>query len=271
MFRCVLFSVFILGIASAIPAIQTNDVNEEHFPTVHNDDQIISDITDGELDKHIENELWCPICEFLVREGEDFLSKNSTETEATNFLNKACHHLPKQKQDQCEEFVKDNYIKLFKYIIDKESAPVVCSQLHFCENDINEIDECAFCRFTAHKIENFMHGNRTLMDIINFGENFCEKHNTGNERYCEIMVPVYYSEIIQKLVDRHNFVDTCENMHFCSAETHSGLEHLAMDDNEEHHDDEEHHNDTEHQDDEEHHDDTEHHNDTEHQDDEEHH
>lgn len=248
-----LLALLVVGFAAAVPAIQTNNNVDEPIVHIENHD-VIDDITNGKIKSNIDNSLWCPICEYLVREGEDFITKNSTEEEATNFLKNACHHLPKEKQDSCEQFIENNYDNLFQHIIAKESAPVVCSQLHVCKDIENaEIDECTFCKYAAHRVENFMHSNRTLLDIIEYGENFCQNIGHPYDTHCVNIMPIYYSEIVGKLIDRNNFADACSTMHFCDMD-HTAMEHLDMDDhhdehNDEHHDDR---NDEEEEDDEHH-------------------
>jgi len=239
MLKLIFFTAIVIGCASALPTIHHNEIPDEI------NDNIIYDITNGEQMTHmknsIDNSLWCPICEFLVREGEDYLTKNSTEDEATNFLKNACHHLPKQKQEQCEDFVTNNYDKLITHIIDKESAPVVCSQLHFCNNmDVSIIDECSFCKYAAHRVEIFLNESRNMKDIKQFGEKFCDKIGHPYDDHCANIMPIYYSEIIGKLIEGSSFIETCDTMHFCH-DGHSPEDHLLMDEQNEHHDDNEHH------------------------------
>lgn len=254
MLRLTFIAIFALGFAAAVPAIQTEIVTGPVKATE-------ADI--HKISKDINNSIWCPICEYLVREGEDYLTKNSTEDEATHFLKNACHHLPKSKQEQCEDFVSDNYDKLFHHIIDKEAPPVVCSQLHICkEMEHNDVDECTFCKYAAHRIEKFLHNNNTLLNIIEYGENFCNNVSHMYDSHCMNVIPIYYSEIVAKLVDRTSFIDVCEATHFCDN-SHTASEHIEMDnENEEPTHDDDHHDDDHHDDD--HHDDD--HNDDKHHD-----
>jgi hypothetical protein len=236
-----IFAIF-CGIVAAVPAMVPSDdaVSDIHA-------QITKDMQ--EMHPHIENSLWCPICEYLVREGEDYITKNTTEEHATKFLENACHHLPKEKQDGCEKFVKDNYHNLIEHITSEESAPVACSQLHFCSQiEKQEENECNFCKYAAHRIEVFLHQNNTLQNIIEFGNNFCENIAEPHKTVCANIVPVYYHDIVGKLVDHYNFVDICETMHFCTGHTED-LEMPNVDTyNDDHHVDE--HHDDEHHDEE---------------------
>jgi len=204
--RLIICLTLICGLVAAVPSM----------PIMIPEDSTVIEHTN---DSEINNTLWCPICEFLVREGEDFITKNTSVEHASAFLSNACHHLPKEKQDECETFVKDNYNKLVELIISKESPPIVCSQLHVCnETEYTEHDECNFCKFIAHRIEVFLHKNNTLTNIIEYGEKLCGTLAKKHQEHCNNIIVIYYHEIVGKLVDRHNFVDTCESMHFC----HSG-------------------------------------------------
>lgn len=159
--------------------------------------------------------IYCAICEFLINHGEEYITKNTTEQDAINFLEHVCSRLPKSYQDECDEFVQDNYSKLIEFIIEKESAQTVCTQLHFCDEVDHKISECDFCKYASHRIENFLSNNNTLTDIIEFGTMFCKNYPTKYKGLCNNVVPYYYSQIVGKLIEQNNFVDVCNSLALC--------------------------------------------------------
>jgi len=165
----------------------------------------------------VNNSIYCPICEFLVDQGENFISKNTSEEDAVHFLDNLCDRLPKSKQEMCDGFVNANFHKLIEFIIDKENSHKVCTQLHFCEefSANNEVSECDFCRYSVYKIENFLHHNNTLNDIIEFGEMFCQDVKLKYVKPCNYIIPFYYSQIVSKLIEQNNFANTCQSLHLC--------------------------------------------------------
>jgi len=161
------------------------------------------------------NTFYCAICEFLVNQGEEFITSNTTEEDAVGFLDTVCHRMPKRKQLDCNIFIKENYTKLIKFIVGKESAVSVCSKMKFCESHKLEINECSFCKYATHRIDRFLSHNNTLTDIIEYGEMFC---NNLHDRYvyqCTYVISMYYSQIVAKLVDHHSFVDVCDALNLC--------------------------------------------------------
>ena len=170
-----------------------------------------------DIQKDVNHTIYCPICEFIVNQGEAYISKNTSEQEAIKFLDHLCEELPTSKQNKCEEFVSHNFEQLYEFIIDKESAQLVCSQLHICDAiDVQKsVSECDFCRYAVHKVETFLHFNNTLNDIIEYGEMFCRGVRPRYKKQCDYVIPFYYSQIVAKLVDHHNFVNACESLHLC--------------------------------------------------------
>jgi len=210
-----------------IVAILALPINVDHHhhktyntpPKVKNPTQVtISKNTNdpkiGYSDKY-NSTFYCAMCEFMINQGEEFITKNTSNDDAVHFMEHLCARLPKSKFEECEDFVKDNYDKLIDFIVEKESAQSVCTQLHFCEEYDHQISECDFCKYASHRIERFLSNNNTITNIIEFGNFFCENYPKKYLHTCNNVIPYYYSSIIAKIVDQFDFVETCKSIGVC--------------------------------------------------------
>jgi len=159
--------------------------------------------------------MYCSICEFLINQGEEYITKNTSETDAFQFLEHLCHKLPKSKHQDCDQFVEENYEKLIDFIVEKESAQLICSQLHFCDDYEYHISECEFCKYVSHRIEFFLSKNNTLNDIIDYGQLFCNSYKKKYGKLCSNFLSIYYSQIIAKIIDQYNFSEICSSIAIC--------------------------------------------------------
>lgn len=168
------------------------------------------------INTKFESSIYCPICEFLINQGEEFINKYTHEEEANAYLDLACHHLPKKQQNKCENFLSENYNKIIEFINNKETAQKACNEIHACESFNNEIDECYFCKYATHQIEYFLKMNNTLSDIIMFGDSFCNSVKLKFAKQCEYVIPIYYPQIVGKIIENHNFISVCESLKLCN-------------------------------------------------------
>lgn len=158
---------------------------------------------------------YCSICEFLINHGEEYITKSTSEIDAINFLEHICTLLPKSMLEECDEFIRDNYLKLKEFIIEKESAHSVCTQLYFCKEYEHNVNDCDFCKYATLRIERFLSNNVTLSEIIGYGNIFCNNYPQKYVQVCNNFIPFYYSQVIGKLVDQQNFVEVCNNLAIC--------------------------------------------------------
>ncbi len=163
--------------------------------------------------------MYCAICEFLINQGEEFITKRTTESDAIHFLDHICMRLPKANHDDCEIFIYQHYEKIIDLIAEKESPHTVCTQLHFCKDYDHKVSNCDFCKYASHRIERFLSRNNTLNDIIDFGNMFCESYHSRYENVCKNTIPFYYSSIVAKLIDNYNFGTVCEAVGVCHSQT----------------------------------------------------
>jgi len=158
---------------------------------------------------------YCAVCEFLINQGDEFLSHYSSDNDAIHFMENLCDRLPKSKQMECDEFVRENYHLIIEMVLSKETPHHICSKLHFCEDYDHQISDCDFCRYATHRIERYLSMNNTLTDIVGFGNTFCNTYRSKYIRVCNNVIPYYYSHIIGKLIDQYSFTEVCKSISLC--------------------------------------------------------
>jgi len=159
---------------------------------------------------------YCAICEFLINQGEEFITKTTNENDAVHFMEHICLRLPKSKHHDCDDFVRENKDKLIEFIVEKESAHSVCTELHFCAKYDHYLTECDFCKYAFHRTERFLSHNNTLTSIIDFGNTFCINYPKRYSQLCNDFIPYYYTHLVARVIDQYDFVSACNNLGLCT-------------------------------------------------------
>jgi len=191
--------LLIIGATSSIPI---------HFPSISR--PIISNQKKIEIPNDD-----CGICNYVVAHSEEYIFNQTTEKSAIYTMKKACETLPRKRQNQCLNMIKENSKSLIRMMSKKEHSSIICSEMHICSIPHNNITDCNFCKYASIRIDGFLNRNHTLYDLINFAENFCEDVSEDYYESCSTLMNSYYFEIIEKLMDRNNPIDACEAVKLC--------------------------------------------------------
>jgi len=191
----------------------------------------------SEIDSTVKNSILCPICEYIIHEGEEFITKNTTKEEAIKFLDDVCGRLKKDKQGVCVSFVEANYDKIVNFIIEKASPELICQELHICENyDLNnEVSDCEYCNFQVNHINSLITNNTGLHGLKKYKENMCENIPKKYYHHCQAFSLLHFNEIVNNFIDDidHEFI--CATMGICShhdaSTEHEDFPYIEMVDN----------------------------------------
>lgn len=195
-----LFLLFVfIGTNAAIPI---------HFPSIS------KSIITSQKRIEIPNDD-CGICNYIVAHSEERISNSTTEKSAINIMKNICETLPRKRQTQCMNMIKENSKRLIRMISKKEDSSIICSDMHICSIQQNNVTDCKFCKYASVRIDGFLSKNHTLFDLINFAENFCEDVSENYYETCSHLMDIYYLELIAKLMDRNNPIDACEAVKLC--------------------------------------------------------
>ncbi|EGG20807.1 hypothetical protein DFA_00672 [Cavenderia fasciculata] len=98
------------------------------------------DLQDDMLERkpHINNQLKCDVCHYVVKATEDLVSRNYTQRQIVNHLESACHRLPHKWAKQCEHIVSANAVTIIKKLVAHETPDKVCKQIHMCKSMFGE-------------------------------------------------------------------------------------------------------------------------------------
>jgi hypothetical protein len=159
----------------------------------------------------------CGICNYLVTHAKERITNQTLESIAFRIMKNTCANLPRKKQAQCIEMVRENSKRMIRMISKKEDSSIICSEMHICNNPQKNqnITDCNFCKYASVRIEGFLNKNHTLFDLINFAENFCDDVSESYFNTCTRLMEIHYLDLISKLMDRNNAIDACEAVKLC--------------------------------------------------------
>ncbi|XP_078220955.1 prosaposin-like [Callithrix jacchus] len=81
-----------------------------------------------------KTDVYCEVCEFLVKEVTKLIDNNKTEKEILDALDKMCAKLPKSLSEECQEVVDTYSSSILSILLQEVSAEVVCSMLRLCSS-----------------------------------------------------------------------------------------------------------------------------------------
>nr|2Z9A_A Chain A, Proactivator polypeptide [Homo sapiens]2Z9A_B Chain B, Proactivator polypeptide [Homo sapiens] len=78
------------------------------------------------------SDVYCEVCEFLVKEVTKLIDNNKTEKEILDAFDKMCSKLPKSLSEECQEVVDTYGSSILSILLEEVSPELVCSMLHLC-------------------------------------------------------------------------------------------------------------------------------------------
>ena len=200
MIKIVLFAVLIgttAGIPIFFPVISRPMINSQKKIEIPNDD--------------------CGICNYIVEHSKEYISNETIEKSAMYTMKKVCDTLPRRRLSECLNMIQKNSKSFIRMMSKKEESSIICSDMHICNDPQKNqnITDCEFCKYASIRIDGFLNRNHTLYDLINFAENFCEDVSEDYYESCSSLMNIYYFEIIERLMDRTNPIDACEEIKLC--------------------------------------------------------
>jgi saposin len=137
----------------------------------------------------------CVICEFVMKEAENYLTENSTEVEIENFLDNVCTKiLPKTVKSDCDEYIDAYTPILLKLLLSKVTPAEVCTLIKLCTSTtvkkpmamvknpfvllkkaktVNSPIECGLCVFLTETIKDQLKNNVTDVKILDEALKIC--------------------------------------------------------------------------------------------------
>lgn len=158
----------------------------------------------------------CEICNYIILHSNEHITNTTIENSAVRIMEKTCMNMPRKTRNECMSMINKNFKRIIRMILKKEDSNIICSDMHVCSIQQENVTDCKFCKYASVRIEGFLNKNHTLSDIISFAEHFCEDVSENYYNTCTYLMDIHYIEIVLKLIDRNNAIDACEEISICS-------------------------------------------------------
>ncbi|KAJ8022464.1 Prosaposin [Holothuria leucospilota] len=193
---------------------------------------------DGELTAvtHLDVQLApeCAICEFVARELEKMLQKDSTEDAIRKALDSVCEFLPSTVTKDCEMFVAYYTEEIIFILVSQFPPDKICSSIQLCgaadvkllneetaveANEPKSSPECVICEFVARELEGMLQMNSTEAEIEKALESVCSRLPATVAKDCTMFVDYYTQEIVFILVSQFPPDKLCTTLRLCGQTT----------------------------------------------------
>ncbi|KAL2769806.1 prosaposin isoform c preproprotein [Daubentonia madagascariensis] len=155
--------------------------------------------------------VYCEVCEFVVKEVVKLLDNNKTEEEVIHGLDKVCAKLPSSLSEECQEVV-DTYGSSILSILHDTSPELVCSLLHVCSRpglpaltaQVTQVKDggfCEVCKKLVGYLDHNLEKNSTKQEILTALEKGCSFLPDPYQKQCDQFVTEYEPVLIEVLVE----------------------------------------------------------------------
>uniref|UniRef100_A0A8C6D7G3 Prosaposin n=1 Tax=Moschus moschiferus TaxID=68415 RepID=A0A8C6D7G3_MOSMO len=173
-------------------------------------------------------DIYCEVCEYVVKEVVKLIDNNRTEEEILHALDKVCSKLPTSLAEQCQEVV-DTYGSSILAILFEEASPeLVCSMLHLCSSQglpavtvrvtpRKDGGFCEVCKKLVGYLDRNLEKNSTKEQILAALEKGCSFLPDQYQKQCDQFVTEYEPVLIEILVEVMDPSFVCLKIGACPA------------------------------------------------------
>ncbi|KAM6184842.1 prosaposin [Rhynchocyon petersi] len=159
-----------------------------------------------------KTEVYCEVCEYVMKELVKYLDNNRTETQIIHGLEKVCAKLPSSMSEECKELVDTYGSSILSLLMEEASPELVCSMLHLCSTQglpaitvhMTELKDGGFCEVCKKLVSYMDHNlekNSTKQEILSALEKGCSFLPDPYEKQCDQFVTEYEPVLIEVLVE----------------------------------------------------------------------
>lgn len=189
----------------------------------------------------------CILCQFVMKQLDQFLYKEATEEEIQQALDKVCTVFPNAYKTQCKQLV-DTYTKTIIFLIVKKiPAEYVCETIGVCdqpkqieeflkhslhsnqvltgaeETKVNQVStgekahsQCILCEFSVNLLQKYVLKNTTQEEAKSALKKLCNKEMPANLRTeCSQFVDVYGEQVIELIINDLDPEAVCKQVGLC--------------------------------------------------------
>ncbi|PAA81918.1 hypothetical protein BOX15_Mlig034575g1 [Macrostomum lignano] len=169
----------------------------------------------------------CLTCEFVMREVEQQLSQNATQTEIESALQQVCSLLPQTVRQECDGFVQQYTPIIIQLLVNGLSPQRICTVLGLCTQVQQPVSPvraklgatstaCDTCQTVVVYVKSLLKENATEQEIIDTVEKVCNFLPTAERPTCKMFVDQYGPYVIQLLLQDLNPMQVCQLLGLCT-------------------------------------------------------
>lgn len=168
----------------------------------------------------------CVMCEFVMKQLEQMLGDNSTESEIIDALEKVCSLLPETVAAECKSFV-DLYGPAVIALLEQELDPKqICTAIGLCSaTDIIDTvvvtgsELCGVCETLIGYLDAILEQNATVKEIEAAVEKVCNFLPDPYKNECDTIVETYGPLIVQLISQFADPNEVCTAVGLCGNTT----------------------------------------------------
>uniref|UniRef100_A0A2K5UU58 Prosaposin n=1 Tax=Macaca fascicularis TaxID=9541 RepID=A0A2K5UU58_MACFA len=159
-----------------------------------------------------KSDVYCEVCEFLVKEVTKLIDNNKTEKEILDTFDKMCSKLPKSLSEECQEVVDTYGSSILSILLQEVSPELVCSMLRLCSGTrlpaltvhVTQPKDggfCEVCKKLVGYLDRNLEKNSTKQEILAALEKGCSFLPDPYQKQCDQFVAEYEPVLIEILVE----------------------------------------------------------------------
>lgn len=175
-----------------------------------------------------KTDVYCEMCEYVVKEVVKLIDNNRTEEEILNTLDKVCLKLPSSLSKECQEVVDTYGSSILSILLQEASPELVCRMLHLCSSQglpvlpvrvIKPKDGgfCEVCKKLVSYLDHNLEKNSTKQEILAALEKGCSFLPDPYQKQCDQFVTEYEPVLIEILVEVMDPSFVCLKIGACPA------------------------------------------------------
>ncbi|XP_033735975.1 prosaposin-like [Pecten maximus] len=198
------------------------------------------------ISKTITTSSGCAVCEFLVKEVEDYLKQSATKEEIKNALYGLCNELASIK-DECNTFLNVYFDIVYEMLLNETSPGNVCTTIKLCSAKktpppktsprlhvvplLKETlptkvfnlgvptssEECVVCEMVLNYVNEALKDPATEKDVRIVLDKACGQIPQNFQQQCKTFVDTYSDQIVQWAVEQDDPYVVCPFIHLCGT------------------------------------------------------
>lgn len=177
----------------------------------------------------------CLICDFLVKELDQYLTSPSTVSKIVGYIDDVCHFLPSSTQSACKTFIDQYGEKLVDWIASELNQNEICNDIlglgcseasvkaavraavkSFAEEELKGTT-CEICKTVIGALQQALEDPTTANDIVQAVEGVCD--NIGAlKSICKDLIKDWAPDVISWLAKELEPNTVCSAIDACTTE-----------------------------------------------------